>query len=170
MTRKNDGISLVALTTWCVTRMAGLLAALANSALQDVAFRYAQTLGRIQQEQRFRSSISFRAGQSVPTFHPRYLSVYASTRLLPDALQHSILSLGLGATQTGVSPASCQTISSTHVHVMVLPFYSLPYRLSQRPKYSETIFSPSLFTAWVSIGTRSSVRMNFSSTSYAIAC
>ena len=31
-------------------------------------------------KQSFRSSIPFRAGQRIPTFHPRYLSVYASTQ------------------------------------------------------------------------------------------
>jgi hypothetical protein len=45
----------------------------------------------------FRGSIPFTAGQPVQSIHPRYLSVYASTRLLPDALQHSIPGLWLAA-------------------------------------------------------------------------
>ena len=40
----------------------------------------------------------------------------ASTWLLPDTLQHSILSLWLRATQVGIAPTCFQTISSTHVH------------------------------------------------------
>ena len=57
----------------------GLRSSLAYNATNDVAFQHEQTLGRFQQLPSFRSSISFRAGQPVPTFHPHYLSVYAST-------------------------------------------------------------------------------------------
>jgi hypothetical protein len=41
--------------------------------------------------------------------------VYASTWLLPDTLQHSILGLWLTATQMGFAPTCFQTISSKHV-------------------------------------------------------
>ncbi|MFN9639448.1 MAG: hypothetical protein ACK56W_05465, partial [Pirellula sp.] len=51
---------------------------------------------------------------------PRFLSVYASTWLLPDTLQHSILGSWLAATQVGVSPTCLQLISSTHVHRLVI--------------------------------------------------
>jgi hypothetical protein len=56
---------------------------------------------------------TIQGGTPLPTFHPHYLSVYASTRQLPDALQHSILGLWLRATQAGFTPACHQTISST---------------------------------------------------------
>jgi hypothetical protein len=45
---------------------------------------------------------------------PRLLSVYASTRLLPDALQHSIRGGGLDLTPAGFAPACHDTISRTH--------------------------------------------------------
>ncbi len=45
---------------------------------------------------------------------------WASTCLLPNTLQHSILSLPLRATQVGVSHTCLKTISSTHVHDIVI--------------------------------------------------
>ncbi|MFN9414747.1 MAG: hypothetical protein ACK57V_20570, partial [Pirellula sp.] len=51
-------------------------------------------------------------------------SVYASTWLLPDTLQHSILGSWLAATQVGVSPTCLQLISSTHVHRLVIWLFS----------------------------------------------
>ena len=81
-------------------------------------------MGSIQQEPWFRSSISFRVRQPTDTFHPHYLSVYASTldfgggRLIPT-LQNSILGVWLTLTQAGFPPASLQDIASPHVHVMV---------------------------------------------------
>ena len=90
----------------------------------DVAFQHAHTLGRIQQVQRFRSSIPFRAGQLPPTFRPRYLSVYAATCLLPNTLQHSRQGLWLEATLAGFPPACQQIISSTLVHAIVRQFQS----------------------------------------------
>ncbi len=65
-------------------------------------------------KQGFRSSIPFTAGQPTRSVHPHYLSVYASTCLLPATLQHSILGLWLGVTQAGFPPARHQTISSPH--------------------------------------------------------
>ena len=101
------------------SRTPGLSSQLAYSATSRIAFQHAQALGRFQQLPSFRSSISFRAGQPVPTFHPHYLSVYASTLNfglhLIATLQHSILSLWLRVTQAGSSPARLQTISSPHV-------------------------------------------------------
>ncbi len=52
-------------------------------------------------KQGFRSSNPFTAGQPTRSVHPHYLSVYASTCLLPATLQHSILGLWLRATQAG---------------------------------------------------------------------
>ena len=91
-------------------------------------------------KQSFRSSIPFRAGQPVPTFHPHYLSVYASTRhfgeeFLIDGLQHSILGLWLGATHAGTTPARHQTISSPHVHRFVKrPDNNFGYKGPRRSK------------------------------------
>jgi hypothetical protein len=73
-----------------------------------------------ERKQRFRSSIPFRAGQLIPAFHPRYLSVYASTALLPVPLQHSILGLWLRVTLAGAAPARLQAISSPHVHILLV--------------------------------------------------
>jgi hypothetical protein len=83
-----------------------------HHAMKNIAFQYAHTLVRVR--------------QSVDTFHPRYLFLprdrehRASTWLLPDTLQHSILSLWLRAIQVGVAPTCFQTISSTHVLRLVL--------------------------------------------------
>ena len=103
-------------------------------------------------KQRFRSAIPFRAGQPVPTFHPRYLSAYASTldfgetpwgggylEPLYQRCKCSILGLGLGATQAGFPPANRQTISSPHVHAMVL-LDCVQYQLSQETKECEIIY------------------------------
>jgi hypothetical protein len=93
--------------------------------MKNVAFQYAHTLGRFQQLQSFGALVPFRVRQSVDTFHPRYLFLpqnrehRASTWLLPDTLQHSILSLWLRATQVEIAPTCFQTISSTHVHDFV---------------------------------------------------
>jgi hypothetical protein len=76
-------------------------------------------LGQDPRVTKFRGSIPFTAGQPVQSIHPRYLSVYASTRLLPDALQHSIPGLWLAVTRAGFPPACQQTISSPHVHRFV---------------------------------------------------
>jgi hypothetical protein len=60
------------------------------------------------------------------SIHPRYLSVYASrydfgNKFLIRTLQHSIPGVRLTLTQAGVTPASHQTISSTHVQHFVIP-------------------------------------------------
>ena len=68
-----------------------------------------------------RCTVPFTAGQPVQSIHPRYLSVYASTRLLPDTLQHSIPGLWLAVTRAGFPPACQQTISSPHVQRLVRP-------------------------------------------------
>ena len=47
-----------------------------------------------------------------------------STWLLPDTLQNSILSLWLRAAQVGIAPTCFQTISSTHVHCLVIWLFS----------------------------------------------
>ena len=81
------------------------------------SFQYAQTFGQ-------------GSTGSLYIFYPRYLFLpqerqhRASTWLLPDTLQHSILSyqnlgLWLRATKVGVAPTCFQTISSTHVHLLV---------------------------------------------------
>ena len=67
-------------------------------------------LGQVPIGTKFRGSIPFTAGQLVQSFHPRYLSVYASTwhfgtKPLIATLQHSILGPWLTATQAGVAPA-----------------------------------------------------------------
>ena len=97
-------------------------------ALIDIAFKHRQSLGRIQQLQGPKrltpwSSIPFKVRQPVDTFLLRYLSVYASTYLLPDTLQHLILGLCLTATQVGVTPTYLQAISSTHMQFFVLIIY-----------------------------------------------
>ena len=79
----------------------------------------AHTVGRIRQLQFCRSSIPFECLSIPPklaTFSDRKIIHCASTWLLPDTLQHSILSSWLTATQAGVSPTCLQLISSTHVH------------------------------------------------------
>jgi hypothetical protein len=116
------GISLVALLTSCVTRM-GLRprVSVSRSPCRDCrcclpVWTY---LGQDPRVTKFRGSIPFTAGQPVQSIHPRYLAVYASTRLLPDALQHSIPGLWLAVTRAGFPPACQQTISSPHVQHFV---------------------------------------------------
>ncbi len=70
-------------------------------------------------EKRFKFGLSFYLASFVQDFHPRFLSVYASTWLLPDTLQHSILSLWLRAIQAVVPPACLQNSSRTQVHALV---------------------------------------------------
>jgi hypothetical protein len=95
-----------------------------HDAMKNVAFQYARTLGRGRQLQSIGALVPFRVRLSVDTFHTRYLFLpqeskhIASTKLLPDMLQQSILSLLLRATQAGFAPTCFQTISSTHVHFL----------------------------------------------------
>jgi hypothetical protein len=96
------GISRVALLTSCVTRM-GLRPRVSVSRSPGRGCRcclpVCTNLGQDPRVTKFRGSIPCTAGQPVQSIHPRYLSVYASTRLLPDALQHSIPGLWLAVTR-----------------------------------------------------------------------
>ena len=97
----------------------GLRKSLAMIAIIGVAFQHEQTLGRIQQEQDFGAQYHSRLGKPSQSIHPRYLSVYASTSLLPDSLQHSIPGVWLTLTRAGFPPACHQTISSPLVQRIV---------------------------------------------------
>ena len=131
---KNFRASLVALTTCCVARM-GLRLRVSDHRSPGrgtgVAFRHEHTLGRIRQKQRFRSSIPFRAGELSPylssslPFCVRFNQRLRRNRLI-RWLQHSIRGLWLEATPAGFAPARPQTISSPHVHPIVLfEFYNM---------------------------------------------
>lgn len=58
-------------------------------------------------------------GAFTPTSFTRTLQRSTSRNTLLRTLQHSIRSLGLGVTSTGVPPACLQTIASPHVHAIV---------------------------------------------------
>ena len=131
---KNHRVSLVALMTSCVTRADERLRVFSHS-LPYRGERYClpacTRLGQDPTDTKFRSSCRSPPRGYPRSIHPHYLSVYASTshfedvasitasRRLIDSLQHSIRSLWLRATPTGVTPACHQTISSPHVHCIV---------------------------------------------------
>ena len=89
--------------------------------------------GRIQQVQNF-ELMPFTAACYTRSVHPHYLSVYASTADfscgLIRQLQHSILGPWLAFTQAGITPASHQTISSPHVHAVVIRRREYNYNLT----------------------------------------
>jgi len=101
----------------------GLFSKLAINAARSVAFRNAQTLGRIQQIQYFGAHAVHRRvatpGRFILTTFLCTLQPSISAIRLIRPLQHSILGLWLTATQAGSAPASHQTISSPHVHRFV---------------------------------------------------
>ena len=133
---KNQGISLVALKTCHVTRV-GLRLRVFDRGLpmrrDRCCLPVCTHLGQGPTVTKFRSLTPFRVGQSVRTFHPRYLSVYASMldfggrspkrsalwSLIPT-LQNSILSLWLGATQAGFD----SRLSSNHFQYARAPLGS----------------------------------------------
>ena len=134
-TNKNDRVSLVALMTSCIARADERLRVFSHC-LPYRGKRYClptcTRLGQDPTDTKSRSSCrSLPRGHS-RSIHPHYLSGHASTnhfesvasitasRTLIDSLQPSILGLWLRATHAGVTPACHQTISSPHVHGLVI--------------------------------------------------
>jgi len=91
----------------------GLLDSLAVSVNRSIAFQHAKTLGRIQQKPCFRSSIPFRAGRYSLTFHPHYLSVYASTGDFGDTPYTQAATLDTGPVASSY-PGGSHTRSSSN--------------------------------------------------------
>ena len=79
--------------------------------------------------------------QSIDNFRPHYLSVHATTWLLPDKLQRSILGLWLTASQMGIAPTYFQTISSDRMHAAALAFVSGIARHSKHRFYRHGFYS-----------------------------
>lgn len=73
----------------------------------DVAFSRSECLGRFRENMHFGAQYRSRFGRPAQSIRSRYLSVYASTQLLPATLQHSIPGLELRVTRTGFAPV-CQ--------------------------------------------------------------
>ena len=109
-------------------RTPGLRSPLAFDATTDVAFRYAQALGRIQQIQNFGATSIQCCGsphsQFILTSFLCTLQHSTSKRLLPETsfiriLQHSIRGAWLTLTSAGVTPARQSDLASPHVHRFV---------------------------------------------------
>ena len=94
-------------------RTPGLLDSLTVNVKRSIAFRHAQTLGRIQQKPCFRSSIPIRAGRYSLTFHPHYLSVYASTNDFGDTPYTLAATLDTGPVASSY-PGGIRTRSSSN--------------------------------------------------------
>jgi len=98
----------------------GLRLRFANDAVNDIAFRHAQTLGRIQQIQHFGAHTVHRQTATPGRFTLiTFLCTLQNTtsgKTLIRTLQHSIRGVRRTLTPTGFTPASHQLISSPHVH------------------------------------------------------
>ena len=125
---KSDRVSLVTLMTQCVARMGlRLRASSEHSPLawtEMLPSSMQKPWAGSNRKPSFRSSIPFRAGRySLPFILTTFLCTLqpeTSAIRLIRWLQHSILGLWLAVTQAGLTPARLQTISSPHVHRMVL--------------------------------------------------
>ena len=106
-------------------RTPGLRWLLAVNATSDIAFRNAQTLGRIQQLQYFGATSIHGCGAThrpfvLVTFLCTLQSKHFRSPTLIDTLQHSILGAWLTPTQAGVTPASQTDLANPHVHHIVV--------------------------------------------------
>jgi hypothetical protein len=91
-------------------------------------------------KQYFRNSIPFRAGQLLPTFHPHYLSVYASTRIrsgfrLPGALKVTVR----------VFAAELSAATNRYVHQSHSTIAAAERKHTGRPPAVHDGYSPSQF-------------------------
>jgi len=109
----------------------GLLDSLAVSVNRSIAFQHAKTLGRIQQKPCFRSSIPFRAGRYSLTFHPHYLSVYASTGDFGDTPYTQAATLDTGPVASSY-PGGSHTRSSSNYFQSALASHGSSKPLSRR--------------------------------------
>ena len=120
----------------------GLRSSLAVDATTDVAFRYAQALGRIQQIQNFGATSIQCCGsphsQFILTSFLCTLQRSTSERSRQGAsfirtLQHSIRGAGLTLTSAGVTPARQSDLASPHVQPFVRHCESHRWRSRETP-------------------------------------
>ena len=108
---RTTGISLVASLTSCVARSwpstPGLQAPLARTRNSVLPSAGPTAWADSERNMHFGAQYHSRFGRPAQSIRPHYLSVYASTQLLPATLQHSIPGLRLRATRAGFTPA-CQ--------------------------------------------------------------
>jgi len=159
---KNHRVSLVALMTSCVARADERLRVFSHCLPkrgEKCGLPACTRLGQDPTGTKFRSSCRSPPRGYPRSIHPHYLSVYASTshfddvasitasRRLIDSLQHSIRSLWLRATPAGITPACHQTISSPHVHFIVIWLFRFQIR-SWLARYRQRQLFAQLESCW----------------------